>query len=193
MAERPEGAARKLPAELARLLHDLRGPLNSAVMHLEVLKRTVSKRPDRVRVVPSGVDVSVFCRRDDNGKVRAELGISPTTPIIGSVGRLEPIKGYEVMVEAYAALRRTWSGDVPVLVIGGDGSERASLEARAKAAGVAVPALIMDGGESYPFMHVTALALAKAMPNAQHRTLEGQTHEVAAGAIGPVLVEFFEA
>jgi two-component system sensor histidine kinase TtrS len=34
-----------LPAELARLLHDLRGPLNSAVMHLEVLKRTVAGDP----------------------------------------------------------------------------------------------------------------------------------------------------
>jgi two-component system, NtrC family, sensor histidine kinase HydH len=45
MAERPEGAARKLPPELARLLHDLRGPLNSAVMHLEVLKRTVAEDP----------------------------------------------------------------------------------------------------------------------------------------------------
>lgn len=31
----------------------------------------------------------------------------------------------------------------------------------------------------------------KAMPNAQQLTLEGQTHEVAAGAIAPVLVEFF--
>jgi len=45
MIDRPEGAARKLPAELARLLHDLRGPLNSAVMHLEVLKRTVADDP----------------------------------------------------------------------------------------------------------------------------------------------------
>lgn len=45
MVERAEGAARKLPAELARLLHDLRGPLNSAVMHLEVLKRTVAENP----------------------------------------------------------------------------------------------------------------------------------------------------
>ena len=36
---------RPLPAELARLLHDLRGPLNSAVIHLEVLKRTVADDP----------------------------------------------------------------------------------------------------------------------------------------------------
>ena len=60
-----------------------------------------------------------------------------------------------------------------------------------KAASVAVPALVMDGGASYPFMHVTALALVKAMPHAQHRTLEGQTHEVEASALAPVLVEFF--
>ena len=31
---------RPLPADLARILHDLRGPLNSLTMHLEVLKRT---------------------------------------------------------------------------------------------------------------------------------------------------------
>jgi len=31
-----------LPGELARLLHDLRGPLNSVVMHLEVVKRLVA-------------------------------------------------------------------------------------------------------------------------------------------------------
>jgi pimeloyl-ACP methyl ester carboxylesterase len=62
-----------------------------------------------------------------------------------------------------------------------------------RAASVAVPALIMDGGASYPFMHVTAAALANAIPNARHRTLEGQTHEVAAQAIAPVLVEFFNS
>ncbi len=34
-----------LPAELDRLLHDLRGPLNSAVMHLEVLRRVAAADP----------------------------------------------------------------------------------------------------------------------------------------------------
>ncbi len=63
-----------------------------------------------------------------------------------------------------------------------------------RAARVAVPALIMDGGATeFPFMHITAVALARAMPHAQHRTLAGQTHEVAAEAIAPVLVEFFKA
>ena len=61
-----------------------------------------------------------------------------------------------------------------------------------RAARVAMPALVMDGSESFPFMHVTATKLAKAIPNAQHRTLEGQTHEVASDALAPVLIEFFK-
>ena len=63
-----------------------------------------------------------------------------------------------------------------------------------RAASIAVPALSMDGGATeWPFMHITAVALAKAIPHAQHRTLEGQTHEVASEALAPVLIEFFKA
>jgi pimeloyl-ACP methyl ester carboxylesterase len=69
--------------------------------------------------------------------------------------------------------------------------EDASIPVR-RAARLAIPTLIMDGGATeFPFMHITALALAKAIPNAQHRTLEDQTHEVTAEALAPVLVEFF--
>jgi pimeloyl-ACP methyl ester carboxylesterase len=62
-----------------------------------------------------------------------------------------------------------------------------------QAARVSVPTLVMDGGASFPFMHTTATALANAIPNAQHRTLEGQTHEVESEALAPVLTEFFKA
>lgn len=62
-----------------------------------------------------------------------------------------------------------------------------------RAASVAVPTLVMDGSESFPFLHITAKTLANAIPNGQYRTLEGQTHEVAAEAIAPVLIEFFKA
>jgi len=60
-----------------------------------------------------------------------------------------------------------------------------------KAARVTVPTLVMDGSASFPFMNTTAIALAKAIPNGEHRTLEGQTHEVEAQVLAPVLVEFF--
>jgi pimeloyl-ACP methyl ester carboxylesterase len=61
-----------------------------------------------------------------------------------------------------------------------------------RAATVAVPTLVMTGSASFPFMHVTAKTIANAIPNAQLRTLEGQTHEVASEAIAPVLVTFFK-
>jgi hypothetical protein len=42
-------------------------------------------------------------------------------------------------------------------------------------------------------MGVTAKALAKAIPNAQYRVIEGQGHDVAAEAIAPTLIEFFNS
>jgi pimeloyl-ACP methyl ester carboxylesterase len=63
-----------------------------------------------------------------------------------------------------------------------------------RAARVAVPALVMDGGANLsfmPFMHDTATALAKAIPYAQHRTLEGQTHDVNLEVLSPSLTEFY--
>jgi hypothetical protein len=36
-------------------------------------------------------------------------------------------------------------------------------------------------------------SLADVLPNATHRTLSGQTHDVAAKVIAPVLEEFFGA
>jgi len=54
--------------------------------------------------------------------------------------------------------------------------------------------LVMDGGANLqfmPFMHATATSLAKAIPHAKQRTLEGQTHDVKADVLAPVLVEFF--
>ncbi len=62
-----------------------------------------------------------------------------------------------------------------------------------RAARVTVPTLVMNGNESFPFMHTTSVKLADVMLNAQHRTLEGQTHEVSAEALAPVLIEFFTA
>ena len=85
---------------------------------------------------------------------------------------------------AFEAVAPTLAYDAAVL-----GEDRAV--PTGKAARVAIPVLVMNGSASEAFMYDTAMALAKAMPNAQHRALEGQTHEVSSEAIAPVLVEFF--
>ena len=59
------------------------------------------------------------------------------------------------------------------------------------AARVSVPALVMAGDASLPFMPDAARVLSRAIPQGQLRTLEGQTHEVNPGVLAPVLVEFF--
>ena len=61
------------------------------------------------------------------------------------------------------------------------------------AATITIPALVVGGGSSPHGLQQAAKATADALPTAEHRTLEGQTHDVAPDALAPVLVEFFRA
>jgi pimeloyl-ACP methyl ester carboxylesterase len=61
----------------------------------------------------------------------------------------------------------------------------------AKLRKLATPALVMYGTASRSFMGVTAETLSKTLPHAQLRRLEGETHQVSAVVLAPILVEFF--
>lgn len=68
----------------------------------------------------------------------AELGARPawrTTPVIGVMGRLAPIKGIDLLLQAAAMLHAR--GLDFALHIGGDGDEREALEVQAKRLGIA--------------------------------------------------------
>ncbi|MEU1213816.1 alpha/beta fold hydrolase [Streptomyces sp. NPDC005791] len=58
-------------------------------------------------------------------------------------------------------------------------------------ASITARTLVVTGGSSTPEAHEATLALAAAIPRARHRTLTGQTRELAPHAIAPVLAEFF--
>jgi pimeloyl-ACP methyl ester carboxylesterase len=99
--------------------------------------------------------------------------------------------------EAIAGMRQTpiwplFESVAPTLAydnaIMGDGSVPAE-----RLASITVPTLVIDGGASPAFMHNAAQAVAHALPNAQHRTLEGQMHDVAPEVLAPVLVKFFKS
>ena len=60
-----------------------------------------------------------------------------------------------------------------------------------RAPSITVPTLVIDGGASPPWGRLSADAVAAAVPGAERQTLEGQTHEVAAQVLAPVLTEFF--
>jgi pimeloyl-ACP methyl ester carboxylesterase len=56
---------------------------------------------------------------------------------------------------------------------------------------ITVPTLVISGGDSPAFLRHAAQALADALPDAQHRTLEGQTHDIVPAVVAPVLEQFF--
>ena len=63
--------------------------------------------PDKLTVIPNGCDVSCFKPdRAARTRVRAELGIEDTMPLIGMVGRFDPQKNYENLLCALGMLKR---------------------------------------------------------------------------------------
>jgi pimeloyl-ACP methyl ester carboxylesterase len=70
----------------------------------------------------------------------------------------------------------------------GDGSVPRDL-ARA----ISVPALVLAGAAGPQSLQRAARATADALPTAEHRTLDGQTHDVSPDALAPVLAAFFAA
>jgi pimeloyl-ACP methyl ester carboxylesterase len=53
------------------------------------------------------------------------------------------------------------------------------------------PALVMNGTGSPPWVQESAAEVAKALGNAQHRTLEGDAYPVPPPVLAPVLAAFF--
>lgn len=97
------------------------------------------------RVVHSGVDFAPFeAARGEGPAVRRELGIAPTACVIGTVGRLVPIKGQSYLIDAFAQIA-AGRNDLHLLLVG-DGELRSPLVAQAKALGLAVVEHDQDGG-----------------------------------------------
>ena len=73
-----------------------------------------------VSVVPCGVDIERF-RPLDRSQVRKRLGIPAKERVVLFVGRIEPLKGIDVLLRAVSHL----DGRFRALVIGGDGKDLA--------------------------------------------------------------------
>ena len=78
---------------------------------LELLTRlATSPAADAARLLGNGVDLTRFdparLRRRSGPRSGAELGVGPTTVVVGTVGRLVAEKGYPELFEAAGTLRR---------------------------------------------------------------------------------------
>jgi glycosyltransferase involved in cell wall biosynthesis len=86
-------------------------------------------RPHQVVHIPNGIAFVPHDRASARAALQDELSIPPERVLLGSVGRLEPVKGHVYLVDAFAQI----AADLPhsVLLIAGEGSQRAALEAAA--------------------------------------------------------------
>ena len=108
-------------------------------------------------------------------------------------------KGVDLPVDAVAQMRSApmWPALEAMahtlvynVIIMGDTMAGNSLPAK-RWASATLPTLVMDGGESPAWASHAVQAVVDALPNAQRRTLAGQTHGAAPEVLAPVLEEFF--
>lgn len=77
--------------------------------------------PDRIKIIPCGVDLGRF-HAHDMAEARAALGLpAQPTPLVLLVGRIEPLKGIDALIRAVALLRAHHAhlATLTAIVIGG--------------------------------------------------------------------------
>ncbi|MFQ5507646.1 MAG: glycosyltransferase family 4 protein [Planctomycetota bacterium] len=98
----------------------------------EIATRIWKLETGRVHLIQNGIDTDRFSPGDRRA-ARRELGLPEDCLLIGTVGHLREVKDQALLVDAFAAARRT---DRARLIIVGEGAERDSLEALARARGI---------------------------------------------------------
>jgi glycosyltransferase involved in cell wall biosynthesis len=93
-------------------------------------------RPERVTTILNGIDHRLFRREPAREAAeRAALGIDAGATVIGAVGRLEPQKRFDLLIDAVALLRPS-RPDLRLVIVG-DGSLRGALSSHMAARNLA--------------------------------------------------------
>ncbi|MCB2192947.1 MAG: glycosyltransferase [Deltaproteobacteria bacterium] len=98
-------------------------------------------RPGQTVVVPLGIDLTPFAETGDGRRrFRAELGLGDDELLVGAVGRVAPVKNYDLFLRTAAALRELspelFSRCRFALIGGGNGAEMAALRKTAQTLGL---------------------------------------------------------
>lgn len=117
--------------------------------------------------IPNGVDAGHF-RPARDPELRRDLGIGEHEFVVGAVGRLDPVKNHESLIEAAALLNS--EGIAVRVVIVGDGPAREKVQAAARSASLALPPLFVgyqpDPSRFYRIFNAFVLpSLAEGMAN----------------------------
>jgi glycosyltransferase involved in cell wall biosynthesis len=91
--------------------------------------------PERIDVIPNGVDLAQFLAGADGGAIRERYGLGDRF-VVGYLGTIGMGCGLEIVLRAARRLRERGRDDVRFLLVG-DGAVREELEQRARAEGLA--------------------------------------------------------
>lgn len=144
--------------------------------------------PARITTVLNGIDPRQFQR--DESKVqdaRAALNLTPDQVAIGAVGRLEPQKRFDLLLEAFAVVHARRPNTR--LFIVGDGSQRDPLDAQIRALGLTESCtLVGHTNDVRPSYHAFDLFVQasdyEGTPNAVLEAMALETPIVATAAGG---------
>jgi glycosyltransferase involved in cell wall biosynthesis len=89
-----------------------------------------------VRCIRNGIDLHRVVATRERSAMRARMDVQADTFVVGTVGRLMPIKGFEYLIEAFALGLRQRNEQESKLVIVGEGPLRSALEQCASSHGV---------------------------------------------------------
>ncbi len=179
----------------------------SPKFHRLLLEQKITKP---IHTIPNGIDLSKFKETKNPGSFRSRLGLKPDAPILLSVGRVDPEKRLDFLIDAFVAL----SDRIPEahLVFAGDGSARKKLEAHAAATKVNdrihflgmvnradLPDLLHDGTlflsasttEVHPISVIEAIASGLPLVAVQDEAFEGMIVENENGHLTPLDVGVF--
>jgi len=99
------------------LAHQADAVLGSSTAEVTSLIEQVGAKPDRVWIIPHGVDIALFSPQPlAADAVRRRLDVEPGRPMLAVVGRVQELKGQRLAVRVLAALPEPR----PVLVIAGE-------------------------------------------------------------------------
>lgn len=119
----------------------------------EHVSRGVGIPRNRLKVIPNGIWAAGGREQEAGSRKRRELGIPAGARVIGSVGRLAQVKGFDRLLNAFSRMSCE-----PTLLLVGDGPERATLEQQARDLGI-VDRVIFAGYQADPWPCYAAMDL----------------------------------
>ncbi len=179
----------------------------SPKFHRLLLEQKVTKP---IQVIPNGIDLSSFNPAKKTGNFRNRLGIKPNEQILLSVGRVDPEKRLDFLIDAFTrTAERVPSAH---LVFAGDGGARKKLEEQAAATKfhdrihflgmvnrAELPDLLQEAAvflsasttEVHPISVIEAIASGLPLVAVQDEAFEGMIVENENGHLTPLDLDAF--